>query len=227
VVIPNPEKKDTQSPHVMREIKEGLAEIYRNRGLYWMFLFSVVATFFIMPVAVLFPLMTINHFGGGVMHMSIVEILWGAGMLAGGALIGVRNLKYNKAIMINYMYLIFGIIFFFSGVLPPTGFIWFVILTAIGGISSAIYNAAFTSLIQLKVEPSLLGRVFSTYYSLTMLPSMLGIIGTGFIAERIGLINAFLICGVVNFAIGIFSFMIPAIRKTGEPDLKLKSEKIN
>jgi DHA3 family macrolide efflux protein-like MFS transporter len=161
------------------------------------------------------------------MHMSIVEILWGAGMLAGGALIGVRNLKYNKAIMINYMYLIFGITFFFSGVLPPTGFIWFVILTAIGGISSAIYNAAFTSLIQLKVEPSLLGRVFSTYYSLTMLPSMLGIIGTGFIAERIGLINAFLICGVVNFAIGIFSFMIPAIRKTGEPDLKLKSEKIN
>lgn len=216
VKIPNPVKNDAKTPHVLREIREGLSEIYKDRGLYWLFIFSVAATFFIMPVAVLFPLMTLNHFGGGVIHMSIVEVFWGAGMLAGGAIVGIKNLKYNKATMINYMYLVFGVTFFLSGVLPPSGFVWFVIVTAIGGIGTSIFNAAFTSLIQLKVDPSLLGRVFSTYFSLTLLPSMLGIIGTGFIAERIGLINAFLICGVVNLAIGFVSFMIPSIRKTGE-----------
>lgn len=216
VKIPNPVKNEAKTPHVLREIREGLSEIYRDRGLYWLFIFSVAATFFIMPVAVLFPLMTINHFGGGVIQMSIVEVFWGAGMLAGGAIVGIKNLKYNKATMINYMYLVFGVTFFLSGILPPSGFVWFVIVTAIGGIGTSIFNAAFTSLIQLKVDPSLLGRVFSTYFSLTLLPSMLGIIGTGFIAERIGLINAFLICGVVNLAIGFVSFMIPSIRKTGE-----------
>lgn len=217
VFIPNPEKKDgVRAPHVFREMKEGLSEIYRDKGLYWLFIFSVIATFFIMPVAVLFPLMTLNHFGGGVMQMSIVEILWGAGMLAGGALIGMLKIEFNKALMINYMYLIFGLTFFLMGVLPSTGFVWFVTLTAIGGISSAVYNASFTSLIQIKIDPAILGRVFSTYTSLTLFPAMIGLLGTGFIADRIGIINAFMICGLVNLGIGVVSFMIPSIKRTGE-----------
>lgn len=217
IFIPNPEKKENvEAPHVFREMKEGLSEIYRDKGLYWLFIFSVIATFFIMPIAVMFPLMTLNHFGGGVMQMSIVELFWGAGMLAGGALVGILKIEYNKAIMINYMYLIFGVTFFFSGILPPSGFIWFVVLTAIGGISSAVYNASFTALIQTKIDPSLLGRVFSTYTSLTLFPSMIGLLGTGFIADKIGLINSFIICGAVNFAIGISSFFIPSIKRTGQ-----------
>lgn len=215
IAIPDPVKQEVKAPHVMREIREGLQEIYKDRGLYWLFFFSVIATFFIMPVAVLFPLMTLNHFGGGVMQMSIVEIFWGAGMLAGGALMGIWRKPYNKATIVNYMYFIFGLSFFLSGILSPDAFTWFVIITAIGGVSSAIYNAAFNALLQTKIDPALLGRVFSTYISLSLLPSMLGIIGTGFIAEYIGLINAFLICGVVNFAIGIISLMIPSIRRVG------------
>ncbi len=216
VVIPNPEKKEeTQKPHVYREMMDGLREIYRDKGLYWLFIFSVIATFFIMPIAVLFPLMTLNHFGGNVMQMSIVEILWGSGMLAGGALVGIKNFKGNKALIINAMYFIFGATFLLSGLLPPTGFVWFVVLTAIGGISSAVYNASFMSLIQIKINPAMLGRVFSTYASFTLFPSMIGLLGTGFIADKIGLTNAFIICGVINLAIGLGSFMIPAIKRTG------------
>lgn len=216
VYIPNPKKSnEVKAPHVFREMREGLSEISRDRGLTWLFVFSIIATFFIMPVAVLFPLMTLNHFNGTVFHMSIVEIFWGAGMLAGGALAGINKWNFNKASLINYMYLIFGITFFFSGVLPPTAFVWFVVLTAIGGISSAVYNASFTSLIQIKINPAMLGRVFSTYMSLTMFPAMIGLLGTGFIADRVGLINAFMICGIINFGIGIASLFIPSIKKTG------------
>lgn len=217
VHIPNPDKTgDLKKPHVFRELKEGLNEIYKDKGLTWLFLMGVIAMFFIMPIAVMFPLMTLDHFKGTVWHMSIVEIFWGAGMLAGGALAGINKLDYNKALMICYMYLIFGFTFFFSGVLPQNGFVWFVTLTAIGGVSTSIYNAAFTSLLQVKINPAMLGRVFSTYMSLTMFPSMIGLLGTGFIADRIGLINAFLICGAVNFAIGIVSIFIPSIKQTGK-----------
>jgi DHA3 family macrolide efflux protein-like MFS transporter len=216
VNIPDPVKpKEKKEPHVFMELKEGLAEIYKDRGLTWLFFFGVIAMFFIMPIAVMFPLMTLNHFNGTVMHMSIVEIFWGAGMLAGGAFAGIKKIDFNKALIINYMYLIFGITFFFSGVLPSDGFVWFVVLTAIGGVGTAIYNSAFNSLLQIKINPAMLGRVFSTYMSITMLPSMIGLLGTGFIADRIGLINAFLICGAINFVIGIVSFVIPSIRRTG------------
>ncbi len=217
VVIPNPDKPaDTQKPHIFREMKDGLNEIYREKGLYWLFIFSVIATFFIMPIAVLFPLMTLNHFNGGVLQMSIVEILWGLGMLAGGTLVGIKNFKGNKALIINYMYFVFGATFLFSGLLPPSAFFWFAVFTGIGGISSAIYNASFMSLIQIKINPAMLGRVFSTYTSFTLFPSMIGLLGTGFIADKIGLINAFIICGAINLMIGIVSFLIPAIKRTGE-----------
>lgn len=62
----------------------------------------------------------------------------------------------------------------------------------------------------------MLGRVFSTYSSLTMFPAMIGLLATGFIADKIGLALAFLICGIVNLMIGAGSMMIPSIRKTGE-----------
>ncbi len=218
VHIPNPVKvnEEIKKPHVFRELKEGLNEVYKDRGLTLLMFFSVISMFFIMPIAVLFPLMTLNHFNGGVMQMSIVEIFWGAGMLAGGALAGVKKVGFNKALVICYMYLIFGLTFFFSGVLSHNAFVWFVVLTAIGGISSAIYNASFTSLLQIKINPAMLGRVFSTYMSITLFPSMLGLLGTGFIAEHLGLVNAFIICGIINLLIGIISLVIPSIKKTGE-----------
>lgn len=217
VKIPNPEKQENAPPpHVFRELKEGLAEIGKDKGLLLIFTFSVICTFFIMPIAVLFPLMTLNHFGGGVMQMSIVEIFWGAGMLAGGAIMGARKWEVNKAVLLNWMYFAFGISFLIPGILPPTAFIWFVVFTTLGGISSAIYNAAFNTLIQIKISPEKLGRVFSTYTSLTLLPSMIGILGAGFVAERIGLVNAFIICGIINLMIGLASVMTPAIKRTGE-----------
>lgn len=217
VKIPNPEKKeDAPPPHVFREFKEGISEIGKDKGLMIIFILSVICTFFIMPIAVLFPLMTLNHFGGGVMHMSIVEIFWGAGMLIGGALMGARKWDVNKAVLLNWMYFVFGISFLIPGLLPPGAFVWFVVFTSIGGISSAIYNSAFNTLIQIKISPEKLGRVFSTYTSLTLLPSMIGIFGTGFVAERIGLGNAFIACGIINLLIGFVSVMTPATKRAGE-----------
>jgi len=215
VTIPSPEKKVDVVPHIIREIKEGLLEIYKNRGLFLLFVFSVIAFFFIMPVAVLFPLMTLNHFGGGVMQMSIVEVLWGAGMLIGGAIVGAKKLDINKAVLINYMYFVIGLTFLLSGFLPSTGFIIFIILTALGGIGAAIYNASFTALIQIKIDPAVLGRVFSTYNSLTILPAMIGLLGTGFIADNIGIMNTFIICGSAILLVGVISMFSSSIKETG------------
>lgn len=217
VKIPNPTKANgIKNPHVFNELKEGLSEITKEKGLTWMFVFSIIATFFIMPIAVLFPLMTLDHFRGTVMHMSVVEVFWGAGMLIGGAIAGIRKFTFNKAMMVSYMYLVFGITFFLSGVLSPEAFVWFVVLTGIGGISTSIYNASFTALIQIKINPAMLGRVFSTYYSATLFPSMIGLLGTGFIADKIGLVNAFIICGVINLSIGLVSIAVPSIKRTGQ-----------
>jgi len=223
VSIPNPEKsKKEGGPGIFREMKEGLREIYSRPGLLWLFVFVILAFFFIMPVAVLFPLMTLNHFSGGTYQMSLVEVAWGSGMLLGGAVMGIMKLKADKIILINVMYMILGLTFAFSGILPSSGFVLFIALTFIGGIAGAIYSGAFTVVMQTTVEPSALGRVFSIYGSLTMLPAMIGVLQTGFIADRIGINNAFIIAGLAICLIGIVSFFIKPVRRMIQIDPRTK-----
>jgi DHA3 family macrolide efflux protein-like MFS transporter len=166
-----------------------------------------------MPIAALFPLMTINHFSGGTYQMSMIEVAWGIGMLVGGALMGIKSLKINEIVLINATYILLGLTFAFSGILPVTGFWLFIVLTFLGGISMSVYSAAFMVVMQTTIDPAALGRVFSIYGSVTLLPSMIGLLQTGFIADQIGVPNAFVISGVAIVLLGIGSFFVPAIRQ--------------
>lgn len=213
VHIPDPEKTESAKPHIGRELMEGLKEIYSKPGLLWLFILALSAMLFIMPVAALFPLMTLEHFRGSTYMMSLVEIAWGIGMLIGGAVIGHRSLNNYKVVLINITYLILGLTFLFSGILPPSGFAFFAGITVIGGISMTLYSGSFTVILQTMVEPAALGRVFSLYSSITLLPSMIGLLATGYIADVIGIANAFIISGIGIALLGISAFMISPIRK--------------
>ena len=72
--------------------------------------------------------------------------------------------------------------------------------------------ATFTTVIQSRIDPGVMGRVFSFYMSFSMLPSMIGLLSTGFLADSIGLGNTFIISGGVFYVlIGIISFFIPSL----------------
>jgi MFS transporter, DHA3 family, macrolide efflux protein len=220
VYIPDPVKKENIKPDVFNEMKEGLREIYSKPGLLWIFILAVLAMFFIMPVAALFPLMTLNHFSGTTYHMSIVEISWGIGMLMGGALIGIHKLKNYKIILINLMYFLLGLSFLFSGILPQTGFIFFAFITVFGGISMSVYSGSFNVVLQTMVEPAALGRVFSIYGSITLLPAMIGLLATGYIADSIGITNAFIISGISIGALGLLAFTVPPVGRMVKREIK-------
>lgn len=82
VHIPNPkvaEKAKTSIAQIWIDLKSGIAEILGKKGLTWLFLFSTIVTFCSMPIAVIFPLLTLNHFHGGKWEMSIIEMTWGWG----------------------------------------------------------------------------------------------------------------------------------------------------
>jgi len=213
VHIPDPLRKRDNEPHVIRELLEGMREIYCKPGLRWIFILAVATTFFIMPIAAMFPLMTLQHFSGTTYQMSIVEISWGIGMLAGGAILGYPWLGKHKVITINMVYILLGLTFMISGILPASGYLFFATITAFGGISYAVYSGSFTVVVQTMVEPATLGRVFSIYGSITLLPSMIGLLATGFIADSIGIGNAFVISGIAIIMIGIAAFFVPAISK--------------
>ncbi|KAA6330286.1 MFS transporter DHA3 family macrolide efflux protein [termite gut metagenome] len=216
VHIPNPERKNKTKLNIWNDLREAANGVRAVKGLVPLFLISVLATFVIMPVSVLFPLLTLIHFSGSTFQMGIVEMMWGGGMLLGGGIIGIWALKINKVILINAMYLLLGLTFFFSGLLPPEGYILFTIFSFFGGMAGSIYYASFVAVIQLRVAPEILGRVFSTYSSVNLFPSILGLLGTGFIADTIGISTTFLISGLIVCLLGIISYFFPRMLSLGK-----------
>ena len=109
------------------------------------------------------------------------------------------------------MYILLGFTFVLSGILPVSGYPLFVLLTAVGGISGSLYMASFTTVVQARIDPVVMGRVFSFYMSVNMFPSMIGLLSTGFLADTIGIGNTFMIGGVLVGMIGGVSFFLPSI----------------
>lgn len=213
VTIPDPSHEEQQKKlHLWKEAKEAFIEVRKHYGLPSFFLLSILATFFIMPVGVLFPLMTLNHFSGTAFQVSMIEVAWGGGALLGGALLGLKKYHWNEILLVNCMYVLVGFSFLFSGLLPVSGYMGFVAFTIVGGISGSLYMASFTTVVQTRIDPAVMGRVFSFYMSFNMLPSMLGLLGTGFLADHVGLGTTFVLSGLILCLIGAVSFFIPSIK---------------
>ena len=116
VHIPNP-VRSTLKPNLWREFREGFSAITAVPGMAWLFTLTILVLFFIMPVGVMFPLMTLQHFGGSTYDMSLIEIVWGGGALVGGAIMGARVYRVNRIVLINLMNFIVG--YAFAGGLRP------------------------------------------------------------------------------------------------------------
>ncbi len=216
VKIPNPEKKEDVEPNVWLEVKEGVRHLFMNRGITYLMVSVIGITFFIVPIAALYPLMTTSYFGGNAYQMGLVETAWGIGMLIGGAVLSLKFMKTaNKVLSMNIVAMGLGITYWAMGILPTSGFALFVVLTALSGVAGSIYWSSFTVILQTKIDPAALGRVFSIYDSISLLPTIPGLLATGFIAERIGLLNAFIIAGVATLAIGAIASFVPAIKRLG------------
>ena len=107
VRIPNP-VRGTLKPNLWREFREGFSAMHAVPGMGWFFTLAILVWFFIMPVGVMFPLMTLQHFGGNTYDMSLIEIVWGGGALIGGAIMGARVYRVNRIVLVNLMYLTIG-----------------------------------------------------------------------------------------------------------------------
>ena len=193
VAIPDPVRtEEKRKPGIWHEMVEGWKEVQKHRGLPWL---------------------TVTHFGGDTFQMSLVEIVWGAGTLLGGLILGVWKIKIRRVGLINSSYLALGSYILISGLLPSDAFVLFVCLTIIGGLAGSFYSGPFTSVLQTFIDHTALGRVFSLFGSLSLLPSMIGILLTGYIADTIGVSNAFWISGCIILSLGVISFFIPSVMK--------------
>lgn len=200
-------------PNFIREMKEGIVVLRQNKGLFALLLLGTLYTFVYMPINALFPLISMDYFNGTPVHISITEISFASGMLAGGLLLGRLGSFEKRVLLITSSFFIMGASLAVSGILPPNGFVIFVVCCAIMGLSVPFYSGVQTALFQEKIKPEYLGRVFSLTGSIMSLAMPIGLILSGFFADRIGVNHWFLLSGILIICIAIVCPMITEIRK--------------
>ncbi|NLZ92997.1 MAG: macrolide efflux MFS transporter Mef(A) [Firmicutes bacterium] len=197
----------------IKEMKEGFYVLRQNKGLFALLLIGTLFAFVYMPINALFPLISMEYFNGGPMHVSIAEISFASGMLIGGLLLGFFSNYKRLIILITGSILMTGAGLAIAGLLPPSGFIIFVVCCAVIGLSVPFYSGVQTALFQERIKPEYLGRVFSLMGSIMTLSMPVGLIISGFFADRVGLNHWFLISGILIIGIAVICPMVTEIRK--------------
>lgn len=207
ITIPSPCSKNNKNK-LWTEIKECFNIIGSTTGLPMLFAGFTLVTFVVVPVGVLFQFITLDHFGGNTFQMGLIQMMWGIGALFGGVTLARNSIQINNTSAINKAYITLGIYLILSGLLPVKGFAVFACLTIIGGIAYAVYNALFIVILQQKVDAEVLGRVFSVFLSISTIPSVFGMLASGYLANKFGVSTVFVYGGaiIITFIGGITLF---------------------
>ena len=145
------------------EISDGYKLIRGHRGLFALLWCGFVFAFAFSPLAALFPIMTLGHFGGSTGDAALVEILFSAGMLAGSGILAVTGGFRNRSFTMVAAIAGFGIAAIVSGSLGSSLFAAFLPASFLMGACSPLYAGTQTALMQEQIPPEYLGRVFGLY----------------------------------------------------------------
>ena len=213
VKIPNIDVANIpQSEGVLAGAKEAYRILAQQKGLLTLLWMGALYMFAYMPMNALFPLISMNHFGGTTWHVAMSESVFAAGMLLGGIVLGVWGGFQRKTTTVLLSIAVMGIALLIAGILPASGFIAFVVCCAIMGFSAPFYGVQ-TAIYQEMVSPEYLGRVFSLSLSTMSLAMPLGLIAAGCFADMTGVETWFAISGIFIAGIAVVGAVLPSIKE--------------
>ena len=213
VKIPNIDVANIpQSEGVLAGAKEAYRILAQQKGLLTLLWMGALYMFAYMPINALFPLISMNHFGGTTWHVAMSESVFAAGMLLGGIVLGVWGGFQRKTTTVLLSIAVMGIALLIAGILPASGFIAFVVCCAIMGFSAPFYGVQ-TAIYQEMVRPEYLGRVFSLSLSTMSLAMPLGLIAAGCFADMTGVETWFAISGIFIAGIAVVGAVLPSIKE--------------
>ena len=214
VKLPKVEKIPTQKqPHFLQETANGFRELRRVSGMLPLMVIGALYAVIYFPIGTLYPFITMEYFGGGVAESGIVEVVFAVGSLLGSLLLGLLGGKIKKVPMIAASIALYGMGVLVTGLLPPSGFKLFIVLSLVMGVSVPLYVGIQTAIFQLKFREEYLGRIFSLTSSVSTIAMPLGLILSGAFTDRIGINTLFFIAGVLTIVLATVTVMLPSLKQ--------------
>ena len=184
------------------DLREGFAYIGTHAYVKRFFVFCALFFFFAAPVAFLTPLQVTRSFGDDVWRLTAIEIAFSLGMMGGGILIGTWGGFRNRVHTMALSSFLTGLMTLALGVMP----VFWIYLALMGliGISMPLFNTPATVLLQEKVEPAYLGRVFGVMGMISSVMMPMGMLIFGPIADMVRIEWLLVGSGAAIAALGFF-----------------------
>nr|WP_036718530.1 MFS transporter [Paenibacillus sp. JCM 10914] len=209
---------DTQTTGYLHDFKQGLQYIGQHAFLKTFFIFFAFFFVLMAPAAFLTPLQVTRSFGDDVWRLTAIEIAFSIGMMAGGAIIASWGGFNNKVYTMTFASLIMGVCTFALGVVPV--FWIYLAVMAVFGVAMPMFNTPTMVLLQEKVDPNYLGRIFGVFgmISTSMMP--LGMLIFGPLADVVQIEWLLIGTGVFMFILAIIFYRNKRLVEAGMPLIK-------
>ena len=195
-------------PSYFTDLKEGLNYIFSHDLVRWvMVIYSIVFLLVVAP-SNLSPLMLVRTFGSDVWLLTILELSFGIGMVAGGALMAIFASKVDRLGMMVGTSILFGVLAVVMGF--TTNLILFYSLFFLIGLAVPAFSTSSMTLLQETVEPERQGRVFG-FVGIVMAVAMpVGMAVLGPLADIVSVEILLIATGAITVLIAVVAVLLPA-----------------
>jgi DHA3 family macrolide efflux protein-like MFS transporter len=195
-------------PSYFTDLREGLKYIFSNDLVRWvMVIYSIVFLLIVAP-SNLSPLMLVRTFGSDVWLLTILELAFGVGMVAGGALMAIFASKVDRLGMMVGTSILFGVLAVVMGF--TTNLILFYTLFFLIGLAVPAFSTSSMTLLQETVEPERQGRVFG-FVGIVMAVAMpIGMAVLGPLADIVSVEILLIATGAITVLIAVVAVLLPA-----------------
>lgn len=195
-------------PSYFTDLKEGMSYIFSNDLVRWLMAIYAIVFLLIVAPSNLSPLMLVRNFGSDVWLLTVLELSFGVGMVAGGALMAIFATKVDRLGMIVGTSIFFGVTAIGLGF--TTNLIVFYILFFLIGLAVPAFSTSSMTLLQETVEPERQGRVFG-FVGIVMAVAMpIGMAVLGPLADLVSVESLLIATGVVTVVVAVVSILLPA-----------------
>lgn len=212
--IPEPERQAHAAqtpPSVLGETLAGLRYLRSRKGHMALMLIGASINLFLAPAFTLLPLLVQNDLGGNAMTLGWMTSLFGAGMIAGGIVLGSWGGFSRRIVTVLAGIVGLGAAVLVLGMAPPEPLFIAAAALLTLGLMVPFCNGPIYAILQATIEPAFQGRVFSLIGSLAVATAPLGLLLAAPIASVAGVRAWFLAAGVISLAMGAVGFLLPAL----------------
>jgi DHA3 family macrolide efflux protein-like MFS transporter len=203
-----------QAPGFFDDFKAGLRYMFSHRFILMLMIITVIFSIFATPPALLTPLQVTRNFGADVWRLGAVEVVYAVGMMAGGVIIGIWGGFKNRTYSMALATACFALGSIGLGVL---GNFWvYLACMLFVGVVGPLFNAPCMAILQTRIDPDYMGRVFSVSMLAGSLAMPLGMLVFGPLADLISIDLLLVISGILMVPLAVAFLASRSLREAGK-----------